>query len=97
MMPPKPKRAVLLAGGLKFTWTTNVMDAVLPWLSVAVHVTVVFPSGNKVPDIGEHVATPAPSTISVVVGDEYGTFAPDALWLVTRIFAIGEITGGVVS
>ena len=75
----------------------KVIEDVLPWLSVAVQVTVVFPAGNMVPDSGVHVATPAPSTISFVVGEVYVTGSPSSLVVCTRTFAIGEIVGGVVS
>ena len=50
------------------TVTLNVLELLLPALSVAVHVTVVAPSANVVPDAGAHVAVPAPSTVSLQLG-----------------------------
>jgi hypothetical protein len=51
------------------TVIVKVVDvAVLPLASVALHVTVVSAIGNVLLDNGVHVATPAPSTASDVVG-----------------------------
>ena len=71
--------------------------AVLPWLSVALQVTVVVPMAKVEPETGEHVAVPVPSTASEVVGLEYKTFAPDALVASRVIFEWLAITGAVVS
>ncbi len=53
------------------TCTTNEVGvAVFPFESVAVQVTGVFPSGKRLPDVGEQEATPGPSTMSEVAGLE---------------------------
>jgi hypothetical protein len=50
------------------TRTVNDPVPVLPAWSSAVHVTVVLPSGNTLPDALSQVATTVPSTTSVAVG-----------------------------
>src|SRR5262249_4987756 len=42
----------------------------------AVHVTIVEPTGKRLPDAGEQVTERAPSTWSFAVGAVYVTFAP---------------------
>lgn len=49
------------------TVTVKLCAALLPALSVAVHVTVVVPSGNVAPDAGVQFGVTAPSTASVAV------------------------------
>ena len=48
--------AVVVGGVVSIVDTVikNEVVEVLPWLSVAVHVTGVFPTGNKEPDTGSH-------------------------------------------
>jgi hypothetical protein len=59
---------IAVSGGVvSFTVTVNVAFAVLPALSVAIHVTVVLPIGNVEPEDGLHTATIVPSTLSVAV------------------------------
>ena len=55
-----------------------VWSAALPCESVASHLTSVVPIANTVPEAGEHVATPTPSTASLVTGEVYSTVAPEA-------------------
>ncbi|HEY6068180.1 MAG TPA: hypothetical protein VIU81_05740 [Gaiellaceae bacterium] len=75
------------AGGARF-----------PNESVAVHVTVVDPSGNVAAGDGEQVTTGLLSTLSEAVGRAYVTLAPDGPVAATLMFA-GTLlrTGGVVS
>jgi hypothetical protein len=56
---------VMTGGVLSVTVTVNEAEPVLPWVSVAVHVTVVVPIGNVEPLGGAQVTGTAPSTLSV--------------------------------
>ena len=47
---------------LASTVTLKVASLWLPWASVAVHVTVVLPTGNKLPVAGTHTGVMGPST-----------------------------------
>ena len=59
---------VITGGSVSFTVTVNEQGAlVLPAASVAVHVTVVVPTGKKLPDAGEHTAV-TPGQLSLIVG-----------------------------
>lgn len=80
------------------TVTLKEACAVLPALSVLVHVTVVSPMGNVVPDSGLHVTVSVPSTLSVAVGLVYVTAAPEAPVASTVMF-VGtfSMVGGVAS
>jgi len=53
---------------VSFTVTVNVHDAVFLDASVALHVTVVTPSGNELPEAGEHATVADPPHASVAVG-----------------------------
>jgi hypothetical protein len=66
---------VITGGSVSFTVTVKEHVAVLPAASVAVQVTVVFPTGKKVPDAGVQVAV-APGQLSVTVGSGNVTIAP---------------------
>jgi hypothetical protein len=72
--------------------------ATLSLLSDAVHVTVVLPGKNTVPDAGPHVTRRPPSTASVAVGSVYVTLAPlvDVAYA-TMVPGTFLNTGGVVS
>jgi hypothetical protein len=50
------------------TVTVNIAIDVMPWLFVAVHVTVVVPTANVDPDAGTHSTGSVPSRKSVAVG-----------------------------
>jgi len=55
-----------MTGGVKScTVTVNDAEAVLPWLSVAVQVTLVVPTGNVDPEAGLQSGVIEPSTRSV--------------------------------
>jgi len=66
---------ILLAGNesdgavVSRTVTVNVALPVFPEESVAVHITVVVPSGNVEPEAGVHTAVNEPSTLSVAVAE----------------------------
>jgi hypothetical protein len=76
------------------TW--NDALPVLPWASVAVHVTVVVPTGKFEPEAGVHVGVIGPSTVSLAVAVNVSTF-PDAD-PVLSVMSAGTVTvGGVVS
>jgi hypothetical protein len=83
---------------LKVTLTTKLATPVLPWESLALHVTVVCPTEKLLPDAGLHVAVIVPSTASVAgTGSHVTTAVPDGL-LVTPPAPAGTCTtGGVVS
>src|SRR5215216_1246180 len=53
-----------VVSGAGFTVTVNDAVEVLPALSVAVHVTVVVPIGNRLPEAGVHSTGTIPSTSS---------------------------------
>jgi hypothetical protein len=61
------------------TVTVKLPEDVFPVASVAVHVTVVVPSGKLVPDAGEHDTDGLGSRLSVAVGLTYVVVAPPAL------------------
>ena len=60
---------VIVGAFVSFTVTVNVhvVSGLFGDASVAVHVTVVVPTGNVEPDAGEHT-TVAPGQLSVAVG-----------------------------
>src|SRR6185436_13427234 len=71
--------------------------AAFPAASDAWQATVVPPSGNVLPEAGEHVATREPSTASEVEGLTYVTTAPAALVASSIMSACAAMTGAVVS
>src|ERR1700730_13867612 len=69
---------------------------VLPCASVALHVTVVCPTGKVAPDAGEQVGVIAPSRLSVAVAEKVTTLP--VLTVVVWLMSAGAwTTGGVVS
>ena len=60
---------MIVGGVVSRTVTVNGLLDVLPALSVALHVTVVAPRANVLPDAGVQDTDVAPSTSSVAVGD----------------------------
>jgi hypothetical protein len=79
------------------TVTVKLALPVLPWLSVAVHTTVVVPIGNMLPEEGVHVGVSDPSTRSVAVAAPYVTALPLGSVAESETFAGGVTLGGVVS
>src|SRR5262245_24112836 len=78
--------------------TLNVVGAAaLPWASVALHVTVVCPTGKFEPEAGAHVTATEPSTRSVAVGFVYVIVFPPGFDVVSVMSPCAAITGGVVS
>src|SRR5256885_13872273 len=78
------------------TVTVKLFCAVFPCESVALHVTVVWPTGNLLPEDGLHDGVSAPSTVSRAVAEK-ATGGPGGSGAV-RVEPVGkEITGGVVS
>ncbi|HZH61489.1 MAG TPA: hypothetical protein VEY70_18360 [Metabacillus sp.] len=60
---------VIIGGSVSFTVTSNEQGAlVLPEASVAVHVTVVVPTGKKEPDAGKQLTETTTPHGSVTVG-----------------------------
>jgi hypothetical protein len=57
-----------VGGVVSTTATWNDAELLFPWLSAAVHWTVVVPSGKSVCDAGEHETSCGPSTVSTAVG-----------------------------
>src|SRR6266850_2144422 len=78
------------------TVTVKVLVPAFAWLSVAVHVTVVAPTGNVEPLAGVHVVATAPSRTSVADAVNMKE-APLALVASTVAFAGTVMTGPVVS
>jgi hypothetical protein len=83
---------------LSETVIVNEAVARFPDESVAVHVTVVVPSGKVLPGAGEQTTEGAGSTLSDAVGREYETRAPEGPVARTFMFT-GTLlsTGGVLS
>src|SRR5437868_12405408 len=75
----------------------NVEVAVFPAASVAVHVTVVVPSGNKEPTPGEHETGTLPSTRSLAGGMVYVVVRPFGPVASRTMLAVAPIDGRVVS
>ena len=101
--PPGPVASkVMLAGtvttGAVVSRTVTVNDAVpvLPWASVALHVTVVIPRGNRDPEDGAQEGESAPSNRSEAV-DENVTTAPPGPVASTVMGEGTDKEGGVVS
>ena len=93
----KPDREII-GDVVSITFTLKVVGiAVLPVVSVALHVTRVDPNANKVPDVGEHVAVPGGSMLSLVAGVVYDTVAPAGLVASTVSFKCAAITGNSAS
>ena len=86
----------VVPGLLSFTWTTNVLVAVLPCESVAVQVTVAVPTGKAVPEAGVQLTLTLASQASVAVA-EYVTgvpFGKTAIDLLSRPFDQAAFTAG---
>ena len=77
------------------TWTGNVVVAVLFAASLAVHVTVVVPRANVLPEVGEHETETLPLTMSLA-DVENDTTAPAGDVASSVIEDGAVITGGVV-
>src|SRR5436190_461509 len=80
----------------------NEIDAELPCASMAVQVTLAFPSANVLPDGGEHVTGRAPSTRSIAANGRKSshviTIAPLVLMTSAETLPGPPLTtGGVVS
>src|SRR6266498_2270073 len=86
----------ICGGVVSTTVTVNEPCPVLPCASVALHCTVVVPSGNVEPLAGVHVTATLPSTMSVALA-VYVTTAPLALVASAVMFAGSVSAGGVVS
>jgi hypothetical protein len=84
------------SGGAKTEMTKETL-AVLPALSAAVQVTVVSPTGKKVPGGTSHATATGPSMVSTAVGRSKETAAPLASGAVTVNDAGCERAGGVWS
>jgi hypothetical protein len=93
---------VLLAGQvttgfwLSVTVTVNEQLPSLPAASVALHVTVVVPTGNEEPDAGSHVTAPTPGQLSVAVA-VYVALAAQSPLGATRFMFAGQVTTGSCS
>src|SRR5436190_1196885 len=64
---------------LRLTVTVKDAEPVFPCESVALHVTVVVPTGKLLPDAGLHVGVSGPSTVSFALAAPYVTAAPPGL------------------
>ena len=77
--------------------TVKLDSALLPYGSVAVQVTMVFPMGNVDPDAGAHITGTLASYSSVAVGAVQDSTAPEALVAVPVMpEGIPPMVGGVV-
>jgi uncharacterized alkaline shock family protein YloU len=81
----------------RVTRTRKVQVVRLVQSSVAVHVTVVVPTGNRLPEAGEHVTATLASALSVAAGTGYETTAPLPEHAATLIFPGQVMAGGVTS
>jgi hypothetical protein len=80
------------------TVTVNVAVATLPFESVAVTLTTVVPTANIEPETGVVVTVTDPQvSVAVGSGNVTGIEVADPFGRVATTFAIGLITGGVVS
>jgi hypothetical protein len=79
------------------TVTVKEAEPVFPCESVAVHVTVVVPTGKVFPEAGLHVGVSEPSTVSLALAAPYVTGFPPGLSVEVETFAGGVTAGGVVS
>jgi hypothetical protein len=79
------------------TVTEKEAEPVFPCESVALHVTVVVPTGNLLPDEGLHVAGSEPSTTSLALASPYVTVVPLGSLVDADTFAGAVTLGGVVS
>jgi hypothetical protein len=89
----------LMTGGVvSFTVTSNDALPVLLCWSVALHVTLVVPSGKVLPEAGAQEAGTLPSTMSVADAEPNVTTAPEGPVASAAAGAEGGVTvGGVVS
>ena len=79
------------------TFTLKLEVAVFPTVSVAVHVTVVVPARNKLPDIGiQRIGLFSPE-LSNALGTGYVTMAPLENEVYSVISFDAEMVGGVLS
>ena len=87
---------VTTGGVVSWTVTENEPEPVLPCASVAVQLTVVVPTGNVLPDGGEHETLGLGSTVSEAETENVTT-APDGP-VAGTVMLPGTLTvGGVVS
>jgi hypothetical protein len=71
--------------------------ALLPAVSIALHVTVVLPRIKEEPETGKQFEVPTGSMLSEVAGNEYETIAPSVVFCPTTRFACAAITGAILS
>jgi hypothetical protein len=86
---------VMAGGSQSFTVTVNVHVAVFPDVSVAVHVTVVTPTGKAVPDAGTQLTLA--EQLSVTVATNVCTELHNPVSLQTVMLPGHVITGSSVS
>jgi hypothetical protein len=79
------------------TVTVKEAEPVFPCESVALHMTVVVPTGNLLPDEGLHVGVSGPSTMSFAVASPYVTVVPLGSLVDVDTFDGAMTVGGVVS
>src|SRR5213080_2511723 len=87
---------VMTGAVVSLTVAVNALVPAFPWLWVAVHVTVVAPSGNVDPETGVHATATLPSPASTAEA-VYVNTAPVAPVASTLAFGGTVMTGGVVS
>jgi hypothetical protein len=91
-----PAGSLITGATVSRTVTPKLPLARFPDPSVAVQVTVVVPSGNRLPESGEHLGEMLPLTVSVAEA-ENDTVAPEGS-VASSVLAPGTaITGRVVS
>jgi hypothetical protein len=89
---------VRTGGVVSRTVTEKLAEATFRYESVALHVTLVKPIENAVPDPGEHVTGNAPLTMSTACGAGKVTTAPyDPVASSVRLAGTPVMAGGVVS
>src|SRR6476620_9225291 len=88
---------VTAGGVVSVTRTAKVALPTLPWLSAAVQVTVVSPTGKASPEVRSQVAGRSPSTSSLALGSAQVTVAPDGPVASTGAGACAVTVGAVTS
>jgi hypothetical protein len=101
--PPVHSRPVMssgqspMTGGVvSWTITSKVQVPVLPSASVPTHVTVVTPTGNALPEGGEHATVGLGSQLSIAVAVPYSTTTLPGPTQST-VTSSGQVTAGPVS
>src|SRR6266581_2498220 len=103
MVPSAPSASSVTSAGrvsaggvVSCTVTSKLLVPVLPWVSVALQLTVVVPIGNREPESGAQLVVTSPSTRSAALAAKVAAAPSTAVASAVR--SAGTVTsGGVVS